>query len=180
MTVSRSGTVSEETFFIKAQQMQDPPISAAAAQANWALFQQSKSLASNAVGLCDLLGTKGLSGHTARLLTETGNVIARLDDSTDEISDLLDCFDDALDAVDDLYGIMDENLPELKQTLTDSKAAIMSLSATISSTNDFLGSFETLLKSTGTQLDAGQQADTRRSCCCPACHRPQLKYHRQM
>ena len=153
----RGGAVSEETFFVKAQQMQAPSMSTAAAQANWTLFQQTKSLTSNAVELCDLLGTKGLSGHTVRLLTETGNVIARLDDSADEISGLLDCFDNALDAVDDLYDIMDENLPELKQTLTDSKATITALSSTISDTNDFLNSFETLLKSAGTQLDNGSK-----------------------
>ena len=153
----RGGAVSEKTFFVKAQQMQDPSMSTAAAQANWALFQQTKSLTSNAVELCDLLGAKGLSGHTARLLTETGNVIARLDDSADEISDLLDCFDNALDAVDDLYDIMDKNLPELKQTLTDSKAAITALSSTILDTNDFLGSFESLLRSAGTQLDDGSK-----------------------
>ena len=153
----RSGAVSEKTFFVKAQQMQDPSMSTAEAQANLALLQQTKNLTSNAVELCDLLGTKGLSGHTARLLTETGTVIARLDDSADEISDLLDCFDNALDAVDDLYDIMDENLPDLKQTLTDSKAAITALSSTISDTNDFLGSFESLLKSAGTQLNDGSK-----------------------
>ena len=132
-------------------------MSTAAAQVNWALFQQTKSLTSNAVGLCDLLGTKGLSGHTAKLLTETGDVMAHLDDSADEISGLLNRLDDALDAVDELYDIMDKNLPELKQTLTDSKATITALSSTISDTNDFLGSFETLLNSAGTQLDGGSK-----------------------
>lgn len=149
------GSVTEEQFFIKAQTMQAGSVSEEAAKANWELFQQSKSLTSNAVELCDLLGTSGLTGHTAKLLKETGSAISHLTGAADEIDDLLESLDDALEAVDDLYDILDKNVPELKQTLTDTKSTVTTLSTTITDTNDFLAAFESLLKTSGKQLDTG-------------------------
>ena len=107
------------------------------------------------IELADLFGTSGLTGHTAKLLTEAGKTLDNLDDVSDDIDDLLDGLDDVLDAADELHDIMDKNVPELKQTLTDTKTVLTTLSTTVSDTNDFLGTFEELLKTSGTQLDAG-------------------------
>lgn len=150
---SLQGGMSEEQFFLTVLPMTG--MTAAQAQQSWALFEQSKNLTSSAVELCDLLGTKGLSGHTAKLLTETGHVISGLDDASDEVSDLLISLDDALDAADEVYDILDKNLPELKETLSDTKTTITALSTTVTDTNDFLAAFESLLKTSGTQLDVG-------------------------
>ena len=153
LCASLQGGMSEEQFFLTVLPMTG--MTSVQAQQSWALFEQSKSLTAGAVELCDLLGTKGLSGHTAKLLTETGRVISGLDEASDEVSDLLISLDDALDAADEVYDILDKNLPELKETLADTKTTITALSATVTDTNDFLAAFESLLKTSGTQLDAG-------------------------
>lgn len=148
-----AGQVTEEQFFLTVLPMTG--MSAAQAQQSWVLFEQSKTLTDSAVALAELLGTKGLAGHTSRLLTKTGSVIGYLTRSEDEVEDLLDSLDDALDAVDDLYVILDRNVPALKATLTDTRALVSTLSTTVTDTNDFLASFEGLLKTSGTQLDVG-------------------------
>lgn len=151
----RGGTVTEEAFFIAAQQMQSGTITPEQAKKNWELFQKSKNLTSNVEALCDLLGSKGLAEHTAKLLRETGAAITRLNALAREANLLIDRLDDALDAADELYDVLDENVPELKQTLTDTKTTITALSRTLTDTNAFLGAFQALLKTSGTQLDSG-------------------------
>lgn len=151
--------MSEEQFFAALIKLNDNSVSndTAKTQAKLllTLLEQSKNLTDSATALCDLLGTKGLSGHTAKLLTETGSALVRLENTADEVDDLLASLDDALDAVDDLHDILDKNLPELKSTLTDTKTTVTSLSTLLTDTNDFLGAFESLLKTSGTQLDTG-------------------------
>ena len=145
--------MSEETFFLTVLPMTG--MTTAQAKQNWELFQKSNSLSDSVIELADLFGTSGLTGHTAKLLTEAGKTLDNLDDVSDDIDDLLDGLDDVLDAADELHDIMDKNVPELKQTLTDTKTVLTTLSTTVSDTNDFLGTFEELLKTSGTQLDAG-------------------------
>ena len=151
----RGGTVTEEDFFIAAQQMQSGTITQEQAKKNWELFQKSKDLTSNVEALCDLLGSKGLAEHTAQLLRETGVAITRLNALAREADLLIDRLDDALDAADELYDVLDENVPELKQTLTDTRTTVTALSKTLTDTNAFLGAFQGLLKTSGTQLDSG-------------------------
>lgn len=148
-----AGGMSEKQFFLTVLPMTG--MRDEEAEKSWELFAQSKNLTDSAVALCDLLGTSGLSGHTAKLLKETGNAISNLGNSADKLDEVLDSLDDVLDAVDDLYDILDKNVPELKKTLTDTKATITALSDTVADTNDFLGAFEQLLKTSGTQLDSG-------------------------
>lgn len=150
---SVQGGMSEENFFLTVLPMTG--MNALQAQQSWALFEQSKNLTDSVEGLCGLLGSSGLSGHTAKLLRETGSAITNLTNATDELDDLLDSLDDALDAADEVYDILDKNLPELKQTLTDTKTTVTALSATVADTNDFLAAFESLLKTSGIQLDVG-------------------------
>ncbi len=145
--------MSEETFFLTVLPMTG--MTTEQAKQSWELFQKSNSLSDNVIELADLLGTSGLTGHTAKLLTETGKALDHLDGISDDIDDLLDGLDDVLDAADELHDIMDKNVPELKQTLTDTKAVLTTLSTTVADANDFLGTFEELLKASGAQLDAG-------------------------
>ena len=145
--------MSEETFFLTVLPMTG--MTTEQAKQSWELFQKSESLSDNVIELADLLGASGLTGHTAKLLTEAGKTLDNLDDVSDDIDDLLDGLDDVLDAADELHDIMDKNVPELKQTLTDTKTVLTALSTTVADTNDFLGTFEELLKTSGAQLDAG-------------------------
>ena len=120
------------------------------------LYEQTKNTTDTIMPLCDLLGKKnGVAGSTAKLLQEVANTLSQLNEISDHADDMLDDLDDVLDAMDDLYDVFHDNAPGLKTTLEDIKSMVGSLSKTVGNTNTFMGTFESLLKDTGSKLDTG-------------------------
>lgn len=115
-----------------------------------------QGMTASAQELCRLLGTQdGLSGDLSSLLRLTAGTLEKTDDLADRSKALLDSLDDALDALDSLHSVMKNNSDELKQTLSDSKSTVEGLSTLLTDTHQFLGTFEDVLKTAGSQADAG-------------------------
>lgn len=134
------------------------------------IMMESQDLNEKVANLNDVIDTtnqllKDISGPTADL----AGTLADLCSDLDELDDLVSTADDfgdlgksvskkciaILDEVDALYKILDTYEPKLQQSLTTAKSLSETARKTVSDTSNFLGSFEDLAQTAGTQLDAG-------------------------
>lgn len=104
-----------------------------------------------------MLGSTGLGGSTADMLSKTSEVVDDLASLSGTAKDLLEEADDLLDSVEDLQSIESKNFSELKSTLTDTKDALKALSGTLSSSRRALTTLETTLKNAGKKINSGAQ-----------------------
>ena len=110
---------------------------------------------------------KKLAAPTASLTGRLAELCGDLDDLDDLLDDLDDLGDIArssaykgqkiLDSVEDLYGLLDEYEPEAQEALKTVKDLSVSAAGTVRDTGAFFDSFESLLKTSGAQLDSGSK-----------------------
>lgn len=147
------GVITEKDFFLAV--LTNTGLEPKQANASWELFQQSKNLSNGIESISVLLGSDGFCGNTSDLLANTSNALRSITGLSDSADDLLDEVDDLLDSLDDLNDVVNTYAPDLKKTLAETKSTVSALTTTVSDTHGFLTSFESLLKSAGTDLDAG-------------------------
>lgn len=147
------GVITEKDFFLAV--LTNTGLTQEQANASWELFQQSKNLSNGIESISVLLGSDGFCGNTSDLLANTSNALRSITGLSDSADDLLDEVDDLLDSLDDLNDVVNTYAPDLKKTLAETKSTVSALTTTVSDTHGFLTSFESLLKSAGTDLDAG-------------------------
>lgn len=121
--------------------------------------------------LCTTLGSSGLSGDLEELSDLAEDLMDDLDNHGWALSASLDTLSDAaalglrisgnvdtaLDQVQSLTDIMNTYEPETQQALEDAKSVSDAASATLSSLSTAVRTAEALLKSSGSDLDAGTQ-----------------------
>ena len=108
---------------------------------------------------------KTIMGPAAHLSGSLEDICSDLDELSDLLStgedllalgrDTTEKLTDLLDEVDALYKVLDDYEPKLQASLTTVKTLSESAEKTVSDTGDFLGSFEEVAKTAGTQLDDG-------------------------
>lgn len=112
-------------------------------------------LLENLSSLLEHMGNGGLTGDLSSLLGKTDTTLGHLDDTTDVGRDILDRVDALLDDLEDLDDTINDQVPGLRDTLRDTKTLVTDMVTTIDDTHEFLTSFRSLAKTSGSQLDEG-------------------------
>lgn len=147
---SDAGTVigQESTYETQAKQLMQ-------LAAIYGSVSASDGLLSDMGTLCDVLGSNGISDDLSELTGYAGNTLDNLNDLENTAYSILSQTETLLSQIQTLDSTVNSYVPELKTTLSDTKDLIGSLNSTVGDTHGFLSSFESLLKKSGTQLDAG-------------------------
>lgn len=134
-----------------------------------ALAQPTAGLLEDLRGLCDSLGSNGLSGDLKSFLKMADSLLEELEDNEGLLSGTLKHFDEAGDTVIkatenadqalDLITKLDDTLntyvPDTQQALADARTLSSSAQSGIRNTRTFLQTLENLMKKSGVTLDAG-------------------------
>ena len=112
--------------------------------------------------LCTALGDSGLSGDLSRLMDTLDDYADEAQDAVADADEALDVLDSAsvkadkiLEQIDALHTLLDSYIPDVQDTLKDSQNLITEASGGLRDLRSFLGSLESLLKNSGSSLDAG-------------------------
>lgn len=120
-----------------------------------ALGPSTSTVLSQLSNLCGALGDSGLSGTLSQLLKNADSGMDHLRNLGQTGEDLAGKLQEVLELVETLNTTVDSYIPEAQQALADAKVLA---GAAVSGTEDlhtFLSDLETLMKSSGSQLDDG-------------------------
>jgi len=119
--------------------------------------------------LCGSLGNSGISGTLGQMSKLSSDLLTDLDDHKGEFADLTKHLDElgdlasrvsqnadnALDIIQKLNDIINSYVPDAQEALSDARNLSDALTESLRNANDFLRSAESLLRSSGNDLDAG-------------------------
>lgn len=106
-------------------------------------------------GLCDALGSDGLSGSLSGVLAEASDAAEHLGYLSDDLSGAITKVKDSLSLLDQLNETVNGYIPEAQQALADSETLAADAATGLQNLNTFLSDLEALAKQSGSQLDSG-------------------------
>jgi len=135
------------------------------------IAKPTADLVSDLENLCSSLGDSGISGDLERMSEIASNLLSDLNDHKGEIAKMTRHLDDlgdiairvnyntdtALDLIQKLDDTVNSYVPDAQQALSDAADLSKALAENLGDMNNFLASAESLLRSSGGDLDEGSR-----------------------